>query len=119
MKWNPRVIPRFTFTARRITQQLDGYRRPTQVIEEFLVENSSSPQPVTMEDNVPLPEGLSDSELYKIYTTTPLKGVEEGTPNMADRVMIEGLPYAVVRCKKWSANVQSHYEVYIAKEPNV
>lgn len=117
MQWTPKSIPRKTYLAYRRAQVLDNYNIPTVIQIDFNVENASTPQPVTMEDNIPLPEGLSDSELYKIFTTTPLRGTEEGTNNQADIIIINGIRYVVVRCKDWMA-IQQHYEVYVAKEPN-
>jgi hypothetical protein len=118
MKWRPKLLPRREFSAIRTNSILDEYNLSTKVEEPFSVENSSAPQPVTVDDNIPLPEGLANAELYKIYTTTPLRGVKVGTTELADTVIVEGEKYTVVRSKKWSAGLLDHYEVYLAKNPN-
>lgn len=121
MRWTPKCIPRRTYRAVRVETVLDEYNIPSKVSTEFLVENSSAPQPVTEEDNIPVPEGLYDAEIYKIFTTTPLRGVLGGTASQSDRLLINDTEYIVMQSKIWSADVQSHYEVYISKaqEPEI
>lgn len=118
MQWSPKSIPRTTFPARRYTQTLDEYNRPSVSFVDFTVENAGAPQPVIGEDQIVLPEGFRNRNTFRIFTTTVMRSVEEFTSNEADQVYIAPFWYTVVKSHPWSYGLQSHYEIYVAKNPD-
>ncbi len=115
--WNPKLLPRRTFAGRRIAQVLDEFNIPSEDITPFTVEQANA-QPVTGHHLEVLPEGYRDKKVYKVYTTTLVKSVEEVTEDYADT--IEVLPsewFKVIKVEPWQGyGLQSHYLAYCVKE---
>ena len=76
---------------------------------------TASIQPITGSDLVLLPENRREEELLKLYTDTPLIGVEKGNPRNCDIITIDGYDYEVVKVFPWKNNVIPHYKVVVAK----
>lgn len=113
--WRPTLIPRKTLQATRQTIVYDDYNRPTETELPFEAENAGV-QPVSGNERKVLPEGLRDKISYRIFTSTPLEGLKEGTTNSGDRVMLYGDWFRVVRVEIWDTGVQSHYNAVCVKE---
>lgn len=113
------LIPRKTLNARRLTQTLDAYNRPTHTPANFTVENATI-HPVSGWEANALPQGYRDRKLFKVFTTTKLIPAEEGSSNSGDLVEIAQddltLWCRVVRCQSWQNGVQSHYEAFVVHE---
>lgn len=113
--WRPTLIPRQTLSAERVEISLDSYNRPTEVRTPFNVENAGV-QPASGHEQLVLPEGFRDKVVYRIFTTTFMRAVKEGTNEFADRVELFGEWFVVCKVYHWQNGVQSHYEVIAAKE---
>lgn len=113
--WRPSSIPRFTYTARRYTQVMDAYNIPSTTFVEFPVEEAGAPQPVIGENQVVLPEGFRNKDLFRIFTTTDVRGVNEGSSERPDLIFIFTHWYTVVKVHDWTYGVRSHKEVFLAR----
>lgn len=114
--WSPTLIPRKTFNGRRLTQTLDGYNLPSQAESNFLIENASA-QPTPGDDAFAGLELYRDKTLYKLFTTTPVFGPDEGTSNLGDLVEVEtGRWFRVLRVRNWDVGVRTHYEAILVEE---
>ena len=114
-QWRPRLIPRKILQAYHLTAGVDEDGVPLKETEvPFLVENSSY-QPATGKDLEALPSGYRDSVIYKIFTTTRLRSVEEGGDELADEVVIEDKRYKVIKLANWDVGVQTHYEAIVSQ----
>lgn len=88
----------------------------------FDVENSSV-QPLSDRNQLLLEEGIREYEAYTVYTTTPLKTVQEATQELADQIYIDGLAgynwYTVLKARKYSiTSGGSQFEATVIKYPN-
>lgn len=114
--FTPRLIPRKQFNAKRESETLDAYNLPTFTSTTFTIENAGL-QPITGEDARATSEGYKDKEIYILYTTTELKGPEEGTSNRGDLVEIEAGKWArVLKVEPWQYGLQSHYKAKLVVE---
>lgn len=76
----------------------------------------ASVQPAKMEDLVSLPEGRRLSDFIRLYTSTELRTVAEGTfPVEPDLFDWHGHSYECVQVGMWQNDVISHWKCIFAK----
>lgn len=117
--WQPKLIPRKTLNGRRKTEIVDDYGWNTDEEDvpstTFTVENAGV-HPVTGYELQALPEGYRDKKAFKVYTTTLLRTVNEGSTDLADEVEADpGIWCKVVKVEDWTYTVQSHYLAYVVE----
>jgi hypothetical protein len=61
----------------------------------------ASIQPASGKDLLRLPEGRRSNETRVLYTTTRLLTGDQGGPNEADQVTIDGTQWEVQHCESW------------------
>ena len=89
----------------------------------FFVKNSAdsqfdiyaSVQPATGSEMKLLPENRREEESYKIFTDTKLFSAEKGSVKNADIVILQGIPFEVVKVLPWQNSVIPHYKIFISK----
>lgn len=114
--WFPTILPRKTLQAYRLTEQLDSRNRVLDPIKTpFTIENASV-QPVSGGVQQTLPQGIRDKIVYKLFTTTPITTVVEGSETLADRVDYEGETYLLLGVKRFTSGVLNHNEAVMVKE---
>ena len=117
MRWSPRLIPRKTLNGIRRVQSIDQYGRVSDSLDEtpFIIENAGV-HPITGWELQTLPDGYRDKKAFKVYTTTELRSVMEGTNNLADLVEAQpGVFCTVIKVEDWNYNVQGHYLAYVVE----
>lgn len=113
--WRPRLIPRKVLQGYRKTASVDEDGAPLPENEiPFEIENASY-QPAKGNDLLAVPSGYRDTVIYRVFTTTPLKSVEEGSDGLADEIEILGKRYKVIKLSNWDVGVQSHYEALVSQ----
>ena len=114
--FTPRLIPRKTFNAKRITQTLGPRNRPVENESTFTVDNAGL-QPSKGFDAKATTDGYKDKELYDLFTTTELKAPDEGTDSKGDLIEITSGKWArVVKVEDWDYGLQSHYKAKLVVE---
>lgn len=120
------AIRRRDLTARTVTNTLDSRNRPiADVVDEFTLD-ACTIQPAQGADLEVLPEGLRDSEVFNVFTNTPLKTAVRGTSQDSDEVFIPApftaLPdfFTVLKVKVWTNDIVPHYKATVVrKNPDV
>lgn len=125
---NSKYIPRKTYNARRVLLNKDtgsifenASDATTPILYETFLTLECTIQPTTGQDLQTLSEGLRDRESYRIFTSTPLTSVIEGSNRLGDQIEYSGVNgtswFTVVKVKKRDVGVCPHYEAVIVKEP--
>jgi len=114
--WSPRLIPRKTLNAKRVTGGVDADGYPIDDVDvAFTVENASV-QPVTGYSLQAVPEGYRDNRVVRVYTTTEVLIGDEGTDLKGDQIEFEpGRWGRVVKVEPWQVGVQSHYLAFVVE----
>jgi hypothetical protein len=109
------VIPRKNFPARRVTETVDKFNRPTALTYVDFVARNCTIQPYTGKDMVLGSDGASDTASFIMYTDTAMYTGVDGVHTKADQVQYLGDWYKVVKVKPWLSEVIPHYEVLLVK----
>jgi hypothetical protein len=109
------VIPRKNFPARRVTETLDKFNRPSGLTYTNFVCKNCTIQPFVGDVMVLGSDGMSESASFVMYTDTPMYEGGDGVNKKADQVMYLGSWHKVVKVKPWLSEVIPHYEVYLVK----
>lgn len=117
--WKPSSIPRFTYQGRRYTQVLDEYNIPIARFTDFSISNAGAPQPVIGETQIALPEGYRNRDIFKVFTTDDVRGLQEGSDKRADLILIAPFWYTVVKVHPWTYGIRSHSVIYLCNNPNI
>lgn len=115
--WGPKLIPRKTLNGRRSTQTVDEFGLTTDSSPTSFTVDNAGVQPVPGDQLDVFPEGYRDRRKYKVYTTTPVFTVEEGSNKLPDQIEVEtGIWCDVVRVESWGYGLQAHYLAFVAQE---
>lgn len=71
-------------------------------------------QPLTGSETEALPQGMRKREWLKVYTEETLRTVEQYTPELADRLVIDGITY-VVWTTRPQRSIIPHYKALIVR----
>lgn len=113
--WRPKLIPRKTLTGRRRTEVLDAYNIATITNVAITVENAGV-QPASGFTLQTLPSGYRDKEAFKLFTTTEILALQEGSDQYADQIeLFTGRWFTAINVAPWDYGVQSHYEVLLVE----
>jgi len=69
--------------------------------EEFTIE-SSSLQPISGKTLQALPGGYRSKPQYSFWTKTDIRGIQQGTDQLPDEILIDGLWYSIYSLKDWT-----------------
>jgi len=107
------MIPRHTFNVKRY---LPGTYNKGRYVEgsEALFSISASKQPPTGKEMLLMPEGRRESETYILYTDVKLNPAIQGGAN-ADRVVIDGEDFEVLKCETWQNDIINHYRATVQR----
>lgn len=117
--FKPILIPRQTIKAYQTTVTKDDYGIPTQSLPVEIILNDASSQPVSGQERNALPEGLRDSNIQKVFSSTFIDIETEGEDTTTYFVLdvFPDKKFNLVKSKPWRVGVQSHCE-YIVVEQN-
>lgn len=88
----------YSVTRRTVGAVVRGVSQPT-VDASLMI--TASIQPATGQDLLRLPEGRRTNLTRVIFTTTELLTGDQGEPNEADLVIIDGLSWEVQHVERW------------------
>ena len=75
---------------------------------------SANVQPANNKDMELLPDGARTIRVIKVFTDEVLFSSQQATEYTEERkgdiLIVDGVPFVVVRCDAWQSNVISHYE---------
>lgn len=75
---------------------------------------SANVQPANNKDMELLPDGARTIRVIKVFTDEVLLSNQQATEYTEERkgdiLIVDGVPFMVVRCDAWGSNVISHYE---------
>ena len=75
---------------------------------------SANVQPANNKDMELLPDGARTIRAIKVFSDEALYSSQQATEYTEERkgdiLIVDGVPFAVVRCDAWESNVISHYE---------
>ena len=75
---------------------------------------SANVQPANNKDTELLPDGARTIRAIKVFSDEVLYPNQQATEYTEERkgdvLIVDGVPYIVVRCDMWGSNVISHYE---------
>lgn len=74
------------------------------------IQFTASVQPLSGREKLTLPEGVREKVEYKLYTDFQLLTVDEKTSKNADRVVLFGKTYEIVKVEIWQNKVIPHYK---------
>lgn len=69
--------------------------------EEFTIE-AASLQPISGKTLQALPEGYRSKAQYSFWTKTDIRGIQQGTEQLPDMILIDGLWYSIYSLKDWT-----------------
>ncbi len=69
--------------------------------EDFTIE-ATSLQPITGKTLQALPEGYRVKAQYSFWTKTEIRGLQQGTDQLPDEILIDGLWYSIYSFKDWT-----------------
>lgn len=69
--------------------------------EDFTIE-SSSLQPISGKTLQALPEGYRSKAQYSFWTKTDIRGIQQGTNQLPDEILIDGLWYSIYSLRDWT-----------------
>ena len=94
-----------------------GYYNDSGMYVDTGVEQRTIPanvQPANNKDMELLPDGARTIRVIKVFTDEVLFSSQQATEYTEERkgdiLIVDGVPFAVVRCDAWESNVISHYE---------
>ena len=89
----------------------DGMYVQTDTTQRTIVANV---QPANNKDMELLPDGARTIRVIKVFTDEALYSSQQATEYTDERkgdiLIVDGVPFIVVRCDAWESNVISHYE---------
>lgn len=109
------AIPRKNFPARRVTETVDKFNRPSDLTYTNFTAKNCTIQPYTGKDMVLGADGMSDVASFIMYTDTAMFEGGDGINKKADQVFFMNSWYKVVKVKPWLSEVIPHYEVLLVK----
>ena len=75
---------------------------------------SANVQPANNKDMELLPDGARTIRVIKVFTDEVLSSSQQSTEYTEERkgdiLIVDGVPFIVVRCDAWKSNIISHYE---------
>lgn len=110
-----------------VYQNLEGFRQEQQVDSRNRVRTplktpitffECTIQPSTQNELLVLDEGLRDKNVFTMYTKTEIRSVVEGTTQLPDLVVINGIEHTVVKSMPWNNNIINHYKALLVKPSN-
>jgi len=107
------MIPRHTFSVKRV---IPGTYAKGRYVEgaETSFNITASKQPPTGKEMLLMPEGRRETETYILYTDTKLNPAIQGGAN-ADRVVIDGDDFEVLKCETWQNDIINHYRATVQR----
>lgn len=63
---------------------------------------ASSLQPISGKTLQALPEGYRSKAQYSFWTKTEIHGIQQGTDQLPDQILIDGLWYSIYALKDWT-----------------
>lgn len=99
----------------RQTQQVDSRNRVRPPLKTPITFRECTIQPSTQNELLVLDEGLRDKNVFTLYTKTEIRSVLEGTDQLPDVVLIDGVEHTVVKSIPWSNNIINHYKALLVK----
>ena len=107
------MIPRHTFSVKRyLAGTLNKGRYAESAESTFNI--TASKQPPTGKEMLLMPEGRRETETYILYTDTKLNPAIQGGAN-ADRVIIDGDDFEVLKCETWQNDIINHYRATVQR----
>ena len=89
----------------------DGIYVQTDTTQRTIVANV---QPANNKDMELLPDGARTIRVIKVFTDEVLYSSQQATEYTEERkgdiLIVDGVPFIVVRCDAWQSNIISHYE---------
>ena len=89
----------------------DGMYVQTDTTQRTIVANV---QPANNKDMELLPDGARTIRVIKVFTDEVLFSSQQATEYTEERkgdiLIVDGVPFIVVRCDAWQSNIISHYE---------
>lgn len=99
----------------RQVQQVDARNRVRPPTKTPVVFRECTIQPSTQNELLVLDEGLRDKNVFTMYTKTEIRSVVEGTTQLPDIVVINGVEHTVVKAMPWNNNIINHYKALLVK----
>lgn len=119
-----RLLQTETFKVLRASSGYEGYDDgdgnwipANQSTNQFTAKGSI--QPVTGNDIRLLPEAYKTTALYKIFTKTKLKSVDQFNNKQADTIIIDGEEFQVQIVENWRQLNTKHYKVFVGRKEKV
>ena len=69
--------------------------------EDFTIE-AASLQPISGKTLQALPDGYRSKAQYSFWTKTEIKAIQQGTDQLSDQILIDGLWYSIYSLKDWT-----------------
>lgn len=87
--------------------------------EPFTIE-AASLQPISGKTLNALPEGYRSKAQYSFWTKTEMRGLQQGTEQLSDQILIDGKWYSVYSLKDWTRTsfLVHHHCVAILDDQN-
>lgn len=87
--------------------------------EEFEIA-AASLQPISGKTLKALPEGYRSKAQYSFWTKTEMRGIQQGTSQLSDQILIDGQWYSVYSLKDWTRTtfLTHHHCVAILDDQN-
>ena len=96
---------------------MGGYYNDSGMYVDTGVEQRTIPsnvQPANNKDMELLPDGVRTIRAIKVFSDEVLYSSQQATEYTEERkgdiLIVDGVPFVVVRCDAWESNVISHYE---------
>lgn len=99
----------------RQEQQVDSRNRRRPATRTPITFRECTVQPSTQNELLVLDEGLRDKNVFTMYTKTEIRSVVEGTNQLPDIVVIDGVEHTVVKSMPWKNNIINHYKALLVK----
>lgn len=84
-----------------------------QTTNQFFTDGSI--QPVSSQDIRLLPDAFKSTAVYKIFTPTKLRSVNQFGATQADSIIIDDETYQVQIVERWRQLRQMHYKVFVGR----
>lgn len=72
------------------------------ILDEAFEIEAASLQPISGKTLQALPEGYRSKAQYSFWTKTPIQGIQQGTDQLPDMILIDGLWYSIYSLKDWT-----------------
>lgn len=96
-------------------QQVGARNRVLPPLKTAVTFRECTIQPSNQTELMVLDEGLRDKNVFTLYTKTKIRSIVEGTNQLPDLVIVDGVEHTVVKVMEWNNNIINHYKALLVK----